>query len=242
MSLGNASDPSQDEMSVKEIIYVYSNHPNIRKIKNLCVPENKFDLAYESTSGINKIVKSLYVNKAKGPDRISAKFVKMSPIINVNIINNDISLNKYSKHAKTATVRPIFKKNDRANIKNYRPVSLLNIFSKMYERFPYENLTNYVDTFLSKFISAYRSSHVLIRLIENWKKSLGQKKIVGAVLMNLLKAFDSMPHDLLIAKMHAYGFSIDPVTFFHSYLKRRKENVRINNIHSVFQILLSGFP
>ena len=42
--------------------------------------------------------------------------------------------------------------------------------------------------------------------------------------------------------MHAYCFSIDPVTFFHSYLKRGKQNVRISNIHSVFQILLSGFP
>ena len=47
-----------------------------------------------------------------------------------DIINNDISLNKYCKHAKTATVRPIFKKHDRTNIKNYCPVSLLNIFSK----------------------------------------------------------------------------------------------------------------
>ena len=138
-----------------------------------------------------------------------------------NIINNNISLNKYSKHAKTATVRPIFKKDNRTKIKNYRPVSLLNIFSKIYER-----LTNYVDTFLSKFISAYRksysSNHVLIRLIENWKKSLDQKKFVGAVLMDLSKAFDSIPHDLLIAKMHAYSFSIDAVTFFYSYLKRRK--------------------
>ena len=109
MSLGNSSDASQDEMTVKEIISVYSNHPSIRKIKNLCVPQNKFDLPYPSTSDINKIIKSL-----NGPDAISAKFVKMSAnIIDchlANIINNDLSLNKYSKHAKTATVRPIFKK------------------------------------------------------------------------------------------------------------------------------------
>ena len=127
-----------------------------------------------------------------------------------NIINNDIFLNKYSKHAKTATVRPIFKKDDRTKIKSYRPVRLLNIFSKTYERFLHENLTNYVDTFLSKFISTYRksysSNHVLIRLIENWKKSLDQKKFVGAVFMDLSKAFDSIPHNLLIVKMHAYGF------------------------------------
>ena len=60
--------------------------------------------------------------------------------------------------------------------------------------------------------------------------------------MNLSKDFDVIPHDLLIAKIHAYGFSIDAVTFFYSYLKKRKQNVRINNTHSVFQILLPGVP
>ena len=126
LSLGNSSDASQDEMTVKEIMSVYSNHPRIRKFKNLCVPENKFDLPYASTSDINKIIKSLNVNKAKGRDGISAKFVKMSAnVIDchfANIINSDISLNKYYKHAKPATVRPIFKKDDRAKIKNYCPV------------------------------------------------------------------------------------------------------------------------
>ena len=60
--------------------------------------------------------------------------------------------------------------------------------------------------------------------------------------MVLSKAFDSVPHNLLIAKMHVYGFSIDAVTFFYLYLKRCKQNVRINNTFSVFQILLSEVP
>ena len=84
-----------------------------------------------------------------------------------------------------------------------------------------------MNTFLSKFISAYRKSyntnHVLIRLIENWKKSLDEKKFVGAVLTNLSKAFDSIPHELLMAKMYGYGFSINAVTFFYSNLKRRNK-------------------
>ena len=58
--------------------------------------------------------------------------------------------------------------------------------------------------------------------------------------MDLSKAFDSTLHDLLIAKMHAYDFSKNSLVFFHSYLKKRKQNVRINNTHSIFQILLSG--
>ena len=60
--------------------------------------------------------------------------------------------------------------------------------------------------------------------------------------MDLSKAFDSIPDDLLIAKMHAYSFSKNSLVFFYSYLKRRKQNVRINNTHSILEILLSGVP
>ena len=174
MSLGNSSDSTQDVMTVKEVISVYSNHPSIRKIKNLCVPENKFDLPYASTS---EIIKSITVNKAKGSDGVSAKFVKVSAnVIDCHLANiiKYITLNKYSEHAKTATVRPIFKKEDRTKIKNYRPVNLLNIFLKIYDQFLHKNLTNQVDIFPSKVIFAdrkfYSSNHVLIRLVENWKK------------------------------------------------------------------------
>ena len=66
-----------------------------------------------------------------------------------NIINKDIDLNCYSENAKIANVRPIFKKDERTKVKNYRPVSLLNIFSKIYERFIHENLTSFVNSFLS---------------------------------------------------------------------------------------------
>ena len=60
--------------------------------------------------------------------------------------------------------------------------------------------------------------------------------------MNLSKAFDSIPHDFLIAKMHAYGFSRESLTFFYSYLKRPKQSVKVNNTHSAFQALLTGVP
>ena len=60
--------------------------------------------------------------------------------------------------------------------------------------------------------------------------------------MDLSKVFDCIPYDLLIAKMEAYGFSEDFLTFSYSYLKRRKQSVNINNVHSMFQILLSSVP
>ena len=60
--------------------------------------------------------------------------------------------------------------------------------------------------------------------------------------MDLRKTFDFIPHDLLVAKMHVYGFPKNSLVFFDSYLKRRKQNVRINNTPSIFQILNSGAP
>ena len=60
--------------------------------------------------------------------------------------------------------------------------------------------------------------------------------------MDLSKAFDCIPHDLLIAKLHAYGISLNAATFIYSYLKRRKQNVRIHDVFSSFQTLLSGVP
>ena len=60
--------------------------------------------------------------------------------------------------------------------------------------------------------------------------------------MDLSKAFDCVPHNLLVAKLHAYGLSKDGVTFIYSYLKRRKQGVKINDTESIFQILLPGVP
>ena len=90
-----------------------------------------------------------------------------------NIINNDITNNFFSEKAKVASVRPIFKKNEREEIENYRPVSILNCFSKVYEKFLLEKFEPFKNSFLSEYMAAYRkkysTNHVLIRLIENWK-------------------------------------------------------------------------
>ena len=122
----------------------------------------------------------------------------------------------------------------------------MSILSGIYERFIHNCLFSYAESFLSKFVSGYRksysSNHVLLRLIENWKKSLDNKNVVGTVLMDLSKAFDCIPHDLLVAKLHAYDLSNDAVTFIYLYLKRRKQGVKINDTESIFQILLSGVP
>ena len=79
-------------------------------------------------------------------------------------------------------------------------------------------------------------------MIEEWRVKLDNDNIVGAILMDLSKAFDCIPHDLLIAKLHAYGLDENALVRIYSYLKRRKQSVRINNTYSSFQTILSGVP
>ena len=81
-----------------------------------------------------------------------------------------------------------------------------------------------------------------MRLIEDWKASLDNKKLVGTVLMDLSKAFYCIPHDLLIAKLHPYGLTTEALTFLYSYSNRRQLGVKINDVESIFKILLSGVP
>ena len=250
-AIGNPNNPLEDSKTVKTIIEKYKNHPSIVNINNQ-MHSNKetFDFQIPKVEDINRIIKGINPKKATGPDKIPPKIVKLSANVVdshfTNIIINDIKRDCFSDDGKTASVRPMYKKKDRQEVENYRPVSILNCFSKIYEKYIHEQFKPFINGFLSQFISAYRenysSCHVLVRLIENWKESLDKNFVTGAVLMDLSKAFDCIPHDLLIAKLHAYGFSSKAATFVYSYLKRRKQNVKIDDICSSFQTLLSGVP
>ena len=245
MKLENNLDYINDSLIAKRIIEKYKNHLSIKAIQDTFPEisfqfkiEKKFKIEEAKVQQINKILRNINSRKATGPDKIPPKIVKMSTNIDshlTNIINSDLKRNAFSDSAKVASIRQIFKgKGERTEIKNYKPVSILNCFSKAYERFIHENHMSSVTNFLSDFISAYRkgysTNHVLLRLIENWKAALDSNLFKGAVLMDLSKAFDCIPHDLLITKLHLYGFSFETLTFLNSYLRNHKQCLKINNI------------
>ena len=88
----------------------------------------------------------------------------------------------------------------------------------------------------------HSSLHILIRLIKEWKTQLDKNKIVGSVLLDFSKAFDCIPQDLLIAKLDAFGFDKQALSFIYSYLKNKKLSVGINNVYRTFLDLISGVP
>ena len=113
----------------------------------------------------------------------------------------------------------------------HSPISVLNVFSKVFERFLYNQINAHFKNILSQFLSAYRkhfsTQQVLLRIIENWKLHLGNNKIVGAILMNLLTAFDCLPHELIIIKLAAYELREGALQVIFSYLKNRKQSVKV---------------
>ena len=120
------------------------------------------------------------------------------------------------------------------------------MFSKVFEKNYLSHLRPYCDKVMSDYLSAYRpnfcTQHVLLRLIEKLENFLDCNKVVGAVMMDLSKAFNCLPHDLLIAKLAAYGFDHNTIELIHSYLKNRKQTVPINGYHSLLKLLISGVP
>ena len=142
---------------------------------------------------------------------------------------------------------PLDKKTpDKNSVLNYRPVSILPTFSKIFGKVIKNYLMKSMDNNFSPYVSAYRASYstqyVLLRLIEEWKTNLDNNFVVGAVLMDLSKAFDCTPHDLLIAKLAAYGFEEKTLSHIYSYLENRKQCVKLNNIKINFQTIKSGVP
>ena len=84
--------------------------------------------------------------------------------------------------------------------------------------------------------------NVLLRLIEQWREYLDNNNLVGAVLIDFSKAFDCLPHDLLVAKLAAYGFDRNTLKLFHSYLKDRKQVVNVKGFVGILKEIISGVP
>ena len=146
-------------------------------------------------------------------------------------------INKFDNSLKIGIVIPINKTSTKTtNTKDCRPVSLLQLVSKIYERNMHDEVLAYVDKNLSKYLFGYRKNHstgqCLTIMLETWKKALDSRHNAGAVLTDLSKAFDCLNHELLIAKLNAYGFGKQSCKFIFDYLNNRKERTKVRSEYS----------
>ena len=135
---------------------------------------------------------------------------------------------------KSVRVVPLFKNNDKTEVANYRPVSILTIISKVFERVVYDQVESYLDQkkllykFQSGFRSRYSTNTCLTHLTDFIKFQMDQGHFVGMVLLDLQKAFDTVDHGILLVKFKALGFSQDVSRWFQSYLSEGQQLVDVS--------------
>ena len=202
-----------DELSVlQNIIKKYDEHVSIHKIRNMVGSSNdNFKFQNISVEEVHKRLRCLSTKKSTGYDNIPPKLLKIGADVICyplcNIINMCINSCTFPVPLKKAEIVPLFKKGDNHKKENYRPVSILPCISKIFESVLLDQLSRYFESFLSDYVSGFRKQHscqsVLLRFVEYVKQHMENNEVTGVVLTDLSKAFDCLPHDLLIAKMHA---------------------------------------
>ena len=162
------------------------------------------------------------------------------------IINKSITDCIFPNALKYGEVRPIYKKNETLCKTNYRPVSVLPIISKVFESVLIDQMSEYFEPILSPSLSGFRKHHscqnVLMRFMEDCKKHLDNNKVGGAVLTDLSRAFDCLPHRLLTAKLFAYGVSNNACTLILNYFYDRQQRVKIGSTCSDWLSIQKGAP
>ena len=205
----NISDP------LKCTIVKFESHPSISVIKDKITNGKNFKFEPVTLSDIELEIRILKAIKATTHKNIPPKILKSSSEATVNVLhrlfNETITRGVFPNNLKLADVTPVFKKVDPFDKKNYRPVSVLPNIFKIYENLMQKQINNYITNYLSPYLCGYRKGYntqqALVSLIEKWKKILDDKGFGGAMLMDLSKAFGTLNHKLLIAKLHAYGFN-----------------------------------
>ena len=214
----------------------------------------KVDICGITSEQISNILLDLKVNKAHGPDDISIKMIKLCgndlciplKLIFNNILETGIFPNQWKK----ANVTPVHKKDSKQLIKNYRPISLLPIFAKVFEKIIFMHLYNHLikNNLITKNQSGFRPgdsvTNQLIYLVHEISKSFNcdESLEVRSVYLDMSKAFDKVWHKGLLFKLEQNGVTGKLLEFFKNYLNNREQRVALNGLFSDWGTIKSGVP
>ena len=110
----------------------------------------------------------------------------------------------------------------------------------------YDQISLYMESYRSPFLCGFRkglsTQYCIMVMLEKWRNARGNGNIAGAVLTDLSKAFDCLDHELLVAKLEAYGFDFQSLAYIYSYLSHRKQRTKVNKTFSAWSDIKSGVP
>ena len=164
------------------------------------------------------------------------------------IINCSLSSGVFPSQLKAAKIVPVYKSNERNNISNYRPISILSYFSKFFEKVMYNRLYGFLAEFsiIAKSQFGFRKNHStympLILLHSRIAEAMDQGKYIIGVFLDLAKAFDTVNHEILLRKLEHYGVRGVTLRWFKDYLNNRMQNVVYSSVSSSAVQVTCGVP
>ena len=223
-------------------------------IRNLPVNncEQSFNIQHTTYSDVYKIITSLKNDCSSGFDDIPIRYIKpvaeymVSPM--VHIINRSIDQNVFPNLWKIARVCPIPKTDHPTNVKEYRPISILPVLSKIYERVILSQLCTFIEssTIYNTTQSGFRKGHstttMLLKMRDDIRKAMNKSEVTLSVLIDYSKAFDTIDHCILLEKLQKMNFSNNSIEIICSYLMDRQQYVQIEDSKSTLLPMFFGVP
>ena len=211
-----------------------------------------FTFQEECEETIIKLIDRIRIDVAIGVDEINAKLLKDAKFTIAEsltkLVNLSFTTSTFPDAMKTAIIKAIHKKNSTEEASNYRPLSILPIVSKIFERAATDQLVKYLEEnkILNKTQHAYRKKHstqtCLMEIMDFIYTEREKGKIIGIASLDLSKAFDSISHSHLIEKMKKIGLNTSSLQWCTSYLENRKQKTKFKKFTSGEDKVTSGVP
>ena len=218
-------------------------------LKDSC--NNSIFLQPVTDEEIYNIIKSLK-NGSPGIDNICAKPIKYVKDLIIHplryVCQLSLSQGCFPHELKVSKIIPLYKSGDRTLFNNYRPISLLPLFSKVLERLMYDRLYDFLVKYsiLYSFQFGFRKAHstymALTCMLDKLHNALEKGEYAIGIFIDYRKAFDTVDHSILLQKLYHYGIRGEAYDWFYDYLKNRTQLVSYHNIQSNYADISCGVP
>ena len=201
-------------------------------------------------SDINSAFKDINFNTAPGPDKIHPNFIKNTKMYLSHplliIFKKSIESGIYPKSWKFSFITPIYKNGDKNSITNYRPITIIKTFAKLFESIIYKKILAHLnDVIINEQHGSIKKKSIETNLL-TYKEDIIDNLITNSktysIYTDAKKAFDTINHKLLLYKLEKYGIKCNVLDWFKSYLQNRIQYVRIHNFISKEISVTSGAP
>lgn len=229
-----------------------TTNDDINKFNTLKTCPRSFNLEPTNENEIITLIDSLNNNTSCGHDKISAFILKKVKLIVAPVLTNIFNLcmvnGYYPDQLKIAKVSPIFKSGSNSLFSNYRPISVLSLVNKIFEKILYQRLNHFLTSM--KFFCTQQygfrqkssTTNAVIDLVNKIQRHLDDREDVLGLFLDLSKAFDTVDHNILLAKLERAGVRGVPLDLFKSYLSNRSQFVSFDGIESNINSINIGVP